>query len=98
MLGRPFPNFLPSQALTSYSVLHFRRTVRADLKLVAEINMSYSSLLDSLPRHVRIAESSLTIGDEIGRGSFGVVRKGVFNGQPVCIKVCVGLCAGLIGL
>jgi serine/threonine protein kinase len=54
---------------------------------VVVIMSTASSFLDALPRHMRIAESSLTIGEVLGRGSFGVVNKGMFNGQPVCIKV-----------
>jgi hypothetical protein len=46
-----------------------------------------SSFLDALPRHMHIAESSLTIGKKLGHGSFGFVNEGMFNGQPVCIKV-----------
>jgi hypothetical protein len=57
-----------------------------DLDFIMSIS---SSFLDALPRNLRIAERSVTIGEEIGRGSFGVVNKGMFNGQPVCIKVCV---------
>jgi serine/threonine protein kinase len=62
-----------------------------DLDFIMSIS---SSFLDALPRNLRIAERSLTIGEEIGRGSFGVVNKGMFNGQPVCIKVCVRLLCG----
>jgi hypothetical protein len=45
------------------------------------------AFLAALPRHLRVDEASLTIGDRIGEGSFGVVNRGVFNGQPVCVKV-----------
>ena len=50
-----------------------------------------SAFLDALPRHLWIDEAALTIGEVLGHGSFGVVNKGVFNGQPVCIKVRVCL-------
>jgi hypothetical protein len=46
-----------------------------------------SSFLDALPPHQCINEAALTIGEVLGHGSFGEVRKGMFNGQPVCIKV-----------
>jgi serine/threonine protein kinase len=58
------------------------------------------SFLDALPPHLRIDEVTLVIGAVLGHGSFGVVNKGVFNGQAVCIKVgrClnVGLSLGVV--
>jgi hypothetical protein len=54
------------------------------------IMSSSSSFLDALPRHLRMDEAALTIGEELGHGSFGAVNEGMFNGQPVCIKVHVG--------
>jgi hypothetical protein len=50
--------------------------------------MSFQSIVAALPPHLLIDESKLVKGEVLGRGSYGVVNKGEFNGQPVCIKVC----------
>ena len=34
-----------------------------------------------------IPESALTLGDEIGQGAFGIVRRAKLGGLDVCVKV-----------
>jgi hypothetical protein len=40
-----------------------------------------------LAPHQLISEAHLVVGAEIGKGSFGMVQRGEYAGQPVCIKV-----------
>jgi hypothetical protein len=41
----------------------------------------------SLTKFLTIDEAALVKEEKIGHGSFGFVHKGLYRGQPVCIKV-----------
>jgi predicted amidohydrolase len=41
----------------------------------------------SLPRHLVLDASQLTVGDIIGHGANGVAHRGILNAEPVCVKV-----------
>ena len=42
-----------------------------------------------LPKELVFAESDVTVGEIIGKGSFGETRRGAIRGMPVCVKVSV---------